>query len=123
MTKQTGIKTHKPIVGVNDISDENYRKPISRRSYIIWNVSHYRWVHMAQFCEWEWKNAEEGTVVTGCTMHGVSFHTYHIMTVTQEKYPKINLFQLLKKGGACIEAIFDQRNHKFYPPKSIAQDP
>ena len=27
---------------------------------------------MAQFCEWEWKSAEEGTVVTGCTMHGVS---------------------------------------------------
>lgn len=30
-----------------------------------------RWVHMAQFCEWEWKSSEEGTVVTGCTMHGV----------------------------------------------------
>ena len=35
----------------------------------------YRWVHMAQFCEWEWKSSEEGTVVTGCTMHGVSFKT------------------------------------------------
>ena len=32
----------------------------------------HRWVHMAQFCEWEWKSPEEGTVITGCTMHGVS---------------------------------------------------
>jgi len=30
-----------------------------------------RWVHMAQYCEWEWMGAAQGKVVTGCTMQGV----------------------------------------------------
>ena len=95
-------------------------------SYIIWNVSHYRWVHMAQFCEWEWKNAEEGTVVTGCTMHGVSFHTYHIMTVTLEREISQNKsFSVTEKGGS--HALRLKKITNFIPKKcksqSIAQDP
>ena len=40
-----------------------------------------RWVHMAQYCEWEWKSPEEGTVITGCTMQGVGFVIIIIVSV------------------------------------------
>ena len=40
-----------------------------------------RWVHMAQYCEWEWKSPEEGTVITGCTMQGVGFVIINIVSV------------------------------------------
>ena len=38
-------------------------------------------MHLDRYCEWEWQGEQEGTVVTGCTMEGVSTVTVTVGTM------------------------------------------